>query len=188
MGREESSLFISLSGSHESLSLSCFFLCILYFPLFFMSSLSTVLPFILLPDADTHTRRQSRLLVPVLSSQVPVGSGFSNVQMINGLRSLKALAAAAFSSIPPIPLVLLTFLPSPIPSMFECRSVRAHTQKRSPNAGEGRPSLSELCFVTRAAAVLSQAVLEKARALWVEGLPLVGQALALCCRGLSDRM
>lgn len=32
-----------------------YFLCILYFPLFFMSSLSTVLPFILLPDADTHT-------------------------------------------------------------------------------------------------------------------------------------
>lgn len=110
--------------------------------------------------------------------------------MINGLRSLKALAAAtaAFSSIPPIPLVLLTFLPSPIPSMFECRSVRAHTQKQSPNAGEGRLSLSELCFVTRAAAVLSQAVLEEARALGVEGLPLVGRALAFCCRGLPDRM
>lgn len=79
----------------------------------------------------THICRQSRLLVPVLSSQVPVGLDFSNVQMINGLRNLKALSAAAtvFSSIPPIPLVLLTPLPSLIPSMFECRSTHAHTER-----------------------------------------------------------
>lgn len=65
-GREES---VSLNGPHESLSLSCF-LGILYLPLFFMSSLSTALPFILLPDADTqHTHMQAEQITCPCSLQ-----------------------------------------------------------------------------------------------------------------------
>ncbi len=47
-------LFISLNGSHESRSLFSF-LSILYFPLFFIGSLSPALVFVLLPDAGKHT-------------------------------------------------------------------------------------------------------------------------------------
>ncbi len=184
-------LFISLNSSHESRSLFSF-LSILYFPLFFIGSLSPALVFVLLPDAGkhthtyihTHTRAQSRLLVPVLSSQVLIGSGSSNVQMINGLRIWRR-------SPPPPP---HPFLPSPGFSSFSPKPIyvwmqdHTHTHTQPPNAGEGRPSLSELCFVTRAAAVLSRVVLGKARALRVEGLPRFIKALARCCRGLPDRM
>lgn len=162
------------------------FLSVLYFPLSFMSSVSPALFFVLFPGAQTHT--QSRLLVPVLSSQVPVGSGFSNVQMINGLRSLKALVAS--SSHPPFPLILLHPPPPQTHLSFSAGANITHTHSEISRQMLVRvvPGLSELCFVTQAAAVLSGPVFGKARALRAEGLPLFGRALVLCCRGLPDRM
>lgn len=107
---ERGELFLCVSSSFHSVGHMKAFHCSVFFvypvlPSFLHGLLSPALAFVLFPDADAHTHTQRRLLVPVLSSQVPVGSGFSNVQMINGLRSLKALAAAS-SSIPPIPLIL----------------------------------------------------------------------------------
>ncbi len=109
-------LFISLNGSHESRSLFSF-LSILYFPLFFIGSLtcSSLCTHSWCRQTHTHTytRAQSRLLVPVLSSQVLIGSGFSNVQMINGLRIWRR-------SPPPPP---HPFLPSPCFSSFSPKPI-----------------------------------------------------------------
>jgi len=97
--------------------------------------------------------------------------------MINGLRNLKArsaTAAASFSSIPPIPLVLLTPLPSPIPSVFECRNTNRNSHQMLvrvvPASQSCALSLGQLLYCLRRC--------WGRHVLWVEGLPLVGQALA----------
>lgn len=133
MGREESSLFISLNGSHESLLLSCF--CVSCTSLFSSWAhpqlLYPLYSSLILMQTHTHVGRADYLSLFSPARSLLAGAS----QMFRWLmgsevwrRSLPPLPSHPFL---PSPLVLLTFLPSPIPSMFECRSVRAHTHRHT---------------------------------------------------------
>lgn len=184
MERDKSSLFCVPSSFHWMKHMKDFLCCVFVHPVLVFSSWAHALltcstlytpPRCKRSLSHTHTTDYSSLFSPA--------------------RSLLARASQTFwwlmgwevwrRSLPPS----LPFLPSP--PFLEPPSnpkhiyvwMQGHTQKQPPNASEGCLSLLE-CFVTRAAAVLFQAVLGKARAIWVEGLPLFGRAPALCCRRL----
>lgn len=80
----------------------------------------------------THTCRKSRLLVLFSPARSLLAGASQMFRWLMGSevwrRSLPPLPSHPFL---PSPLVLLTFLPSPIPSMFECRSVRTHTHRHT---------------------------------------------------------